>query len=242
MELKEQRADYYWHNSDDLVRAREFKWNEKKGKKSSGLNLCRFWVLPRERQRTKRKGAQSITESAWVWRLVLCIYKPGTKQTTLDLMLLMFLALIGLVIEARWHLSVTWVEAKLHQNHLRLFAVMQIGISLKADTQTYLYLLTDLNQFGHLVLQLAVSLHEVGQVVLQCLLSGGRRQADRQWAFKAERIQGKSRALCVRLIYALICIMRLFHFIRPIMALFYSYSQLHQEMADLKDILITQWD
>lgn len=65
-------------------------------------------------------------------------------------------------------------------NHLRLVAVMQIGISLKANTQTYLYLLTDLDQFGHLVLQLAVSLHEVGQVVLQCLLSGGRREANRR--------------------------------------------------------------
>lgn len=36
----------------------------------------------------------------------------------------------------------------------------------------YLHLLTDLDEFGHLVLQLAVPLHQVGQVVLQGLLLG----------------------------------------------------------------------
>lgn len=39
----------------------------------------------------------------------------------------------------------------------------------------HLHLLTDLDELGHLALQLAVPLHQVGQVVLQGLLQGKRR-------------------------------------------------------------------
>jgi len=54
-------------------------------------------------------------------------------------------------------------------------------LSLGAQTQrhvAYLHLLTDLDELGHLVLQFAVPLHQVGQVVLQGLLLGGRRNRE----------------------------------------------------------------
>lgn len=40
----------------------------------------------------------------------------------------------------------------------------------------YLHLLTDLDELGHLVLQLAVPLHQVGQIVLQGLLLGKQKK------------------------------------------------------------------
>lgn len=155
------------------------------------------WEREKERQRTKSqaaeqppKGVQWIMASSRVWRYPrITRNKTGKPWIWCSWCFMHWLDWILRQIDEGWVAE---------SNNLRLSALPLIDVSFKANAQTYLYLLTDLNQFGHLVLQLAVSLHKVGQVVLQCLLSGERRQADRQSAFKAERmLPDNSGILCV---------------------------------------------
>lgn len=54
--------------------------------------------------------------------------------------------------------------------------MLTVALSLRS---AYLHLLTDLDEFGHLVLQLAVPLHQVGQVVLQGLLLGKEKKTQK---------------------------------------------------------------
>lgn len=53
----------------------------------------------------------------------------------------------------------------------------------------YLNLLADLDELCHLVLQFTVPLHQVGQVVLQSLLFGGRRGKEEEEKDNRERKQ-----------------------------------------------------
>lgn len=131
-------------------------------------------------------------------------------------------------------------------HNLQMLAPIWSDVS--SEDRTYLHLLADLNQFGHLVLQLTVSLHKVGQVVLQCLLSGGRRQEQTDsehfkleacwWTRVSMNVETHfmiKQIVCIHLTYSLICVMQLFIFITEILLITPGNGR-------LKGYFITQWD